>query len=125
MNQLLIDQEVISRYIAQPVQLPAELRRRVEREWGGDPVQLYALADLDRAFRLAESWLLLGPRHVAMARGYLEGDSVPSRPTVLLGGEHAAAVSRWDIYSIERSRIQRRAGIAGPERQHAHAPRRA
>jgi len=43
--------EIITRYIGQPTSLPSELRRRIEREWGGQPVQLYELADLDHAIR--------------------------------------------------------------------------
>ena len=70
MNQ---DQEIITRYIGQPAALPAELRARIEGEWGGDPVQLYALADLNEHLRLGESWLALGPRHVALARRITDG----------------------------------------------------
>jgi hypothetical protein len=77
--------EIISRYIGQPTSLPADLRRRIEREWGGLPVQLYALADLDHALRLAESWLALGPTHIALASPCANGE--------------------WDVRSIERARI--------------------
>ena len=83
MNQ---DQEIISRYTGQPARLPAELRARIERGWGNQPVQLYALSDLDHSLRLAESWLALGPGHVALARP--AGD----------GG--------WEVQSIERERIR-------------------
>ena len=83
MNQ---DREIISRYIGQPDRLPAALRSRIERAWGNEPVQLYALADLDPALRLGESWVALGPRHVAVAR--------PS------------ADDAWDVKMVERARIQ-------------------
>src|SRR5919202_321086 len=83
MNQ---DQEIISRYIGQPARLPGDLRARIEREWGGLPVQLYALADLDHRLRLGEAWLALGPQHVALVR-----------PT---GG------GVWDVQTIERGRIR-------------------
>ncbi len=83
MNQ---DQEIISRYIGQPARLPTELRARIEREWGNQPVQLYALADLDHGLRLHESWLALGPRHIALARPAGEG--------------------AWNVHSVERARIQ-------------------
>ncbi len=83
MNQ---DQEIISRYIGQPARLPTELRARIEREWGNQPVQLYALADLDHGLRLHESWLALGPRHVAVARPAGEG--------------------AWSVHSVERARIR-------------------
>jgi ATP-binding cassette, subfamily B, bacterial len=82
MNQ---DQEIISRYIGQPARLPAELRARIEREWGNQPVQLYALADLDHGLRLHESWVALGPRHVALARPASDG--------------------AWQVHSVERTRI--------------------
>jgi ATP-binding cassette subfamily B protein len=85
MNQVLIDQEVISRYIGQPAKLPADLRERIERGWDGEPVQLYALSDLDGALQLNESWLALGPRQVAIATRRASG---------------------WDVHSIERSRVQ-------------------
>jgi ATP-binding cassette subfamily B protein len=83
MNQ---DQEIISRYIGQPARLPSELRARIERDWGGEPVQLYALADLDHALKLKESWLALGPRHVALVRHTGHG--------------------AWDVLSVERARIR-------------------
>jgi ATP-binding cassette subfamily B protein len=83
MNQ---DQEIISRYIGQPARLPAELRARIEREWGNQPVQLYALADLDHGLRLHESWVALGPRHIALARPAADGG--------------------WQVHSVERTRIR-------------------
>ena len=83
MNQ---DHEIISRYIGQPARLPTELRARIEREWGNQPVQLYALADLDHALRLHESWVALGPRHVAVAR--------------------PAPGGAWQVQSVERARIR-------------------
>jgi ATP-binding cassette subfamily B protein len=62
------DRDLIERYTDQPVRLPPGLRLRIEREWGGLPVQLYALADLDDSLGLAQSWVALGPAHVALAR---------------------------------------------------------
>ena len=58
--------EIINRYIGQPSSLPADLRARIERDWGGRPVQLYALVDLDASLRLTEAWLALGPDHIAI-----------------------------------------------------------
>src|SRR5207249_9174342 len=80
-----LDDQIIARYTAQPPRLPLELRREIEHAWQGAPVQLYALADLDQSLRLAETWLALGPRHIAVATR----DS---------GG--------WDVRSIERSSIE-------------------
>jgi len=80
-----LDDQIIARYTAQPARLPPDLRREIERGWHGAPVQLYALADLDQSLRLAEAWLALGPRHVAVARRTVDG---------------------WDVQSFERRRIQ-------------------
>jgi hypothetical protein len=85
MQQTLINREIIGRYIGQPGQLPADLRARIEREWGDEPVQLYAMADLDAGMRLGESWVALGPSRVAVAR---------------------AVNGSWDVRSIERAHIQ-------------------
>src|SRR5262245_49066962 len=80
-----MNQEIITRYIGQPSRLPAEVRAQIEREWGGRPVQLYALADLDHTLKLSESWIALGPRHVAIARQSVTG--------------------AWDIKSVARSAV--------------------
>jgi ATP-binding cassette subfamily B protein len=76
--------EIITRYIGQPAQLPTDLRARIEHEWGDQPVQLYAFGDLNAALQLSETWLALGPTHVAVARR--NGDA-------------------WEICSVERARI--------------------
>ncbi|MGQ0649470.1 MAG: ABC transporter ATP-binding protein [Gemmatimonadaceae bacterium] len=81
-----MNQDIITRYIGQPATLPAALRQRLERDWAGDPVQLYAFGDLDGALRLTGQWLALGPRHVALARAGTDGS--------------------WDVHSVERTRIQ-------------------
>jgi len=80
-----LDDHIIARYTAQPSRLPPELRGQIEHAWEGAPVQLYALADLDQSLRLAETWLALGSRHVAMARR--EGTS-------------------WQVKSVERAEIE-------------------
>ncbi len=83
------DHAIITRYTDQPPRLPAELRHEIERGWHGAPVLLYALADLDHALRLTDSWVALGARHVAVARP-------------LAGGGSAG----WEIRSFERARIE-------------------
>ncbi|MEZ4588109.1 MAG: ABC transporter ATP-binding protein [Gemmatimonadales bacterium] len=79
------EQETIERYAGQPGSLPRELRRRIEDRWDGAPVVLYALADLDPSFRLAETWVAVGPTHLALA-------------TATDGGG-------WEIDDVRRSRI--------------------
>ena len=86
MNQSLINREIIGRYIGQPGQLPPALREQIERDWANEPVQLYAMADLDAGLRLGESWVALGPARVALARPGRNGD--------------------WDVRTIHREHIQ-------------------
>ena len=62
------DLELFETSTDQPSRLPAFLRQRIERDWGGSPVQMYALADLDGELSFAETWVVLGARHVAVAR---------------------------------------------------------
>jgi len=81
-----MNHEIISRYIRQPARLPDDLRARIELAWDAEPIQLYALTDLDSALALGESWMALGARHVAVAR------PAPS------GG--------WSIDTIDRARIR-------------------
>lgn len=81
-----MDQQIISRYLGQPSQLPPAVRARIEDAFGGEPIQLYGLADLDHALQLKESWLALGPRHVALARPDAEGS--------------------WYVRAVERSHIR-------------------
>ncbi|MDJ0790026.1 MAG: hypothetical protein QNK05_24785, partial [Myxococcota bacterium] len=62
------DRQIIDRYTDQPAAMPHDVRTAIEVGWGGDPVLLYALSDLDGSLQLVESWVALGPRHVAVAR---------------------------------------------------------
>ena len=70
------DLELFESSTDQPSRLPPPLRLRIENDWGGLPIQLYALADLDGALEFAETWVVLGPRHVAVA-WQAEGDPEP------------------------------------------------
>ena len=58
--------------------------RRSQRAWNGEPVQLYALADLDHTLKLERAWLALGANHVAIAR----------RPRTARGRSRASSASR-------------------------------
>jgi ATP-binding cassette subfamily B protein len=62
-----IDERIILRYTDQPAVLPPALRVLIARRCGGGAVQLYALADLDDALRLAATWVVLGAEHIALA----------------------------------------------------------
>ena len=81
-----MDQEIIARYIGQPSHLPADLRSRIERAWGGEGVELYALTDLDHSLHLIESWVALGASHVTVARPGTDG--------------------AWALQTLERGRIR-------------------
>lgn len=72
-TQQTIDTEIVERYTDQPARMPAEVRAEIEGAWGGRPVQLYALVDLDAGMRLCEAWLAVGPEHVAVARSVDSG----------------------------------------------------
>ena len=61
------DTRIIERYTDQPAQMPADLRRRIEDRWDGEPVQLYALADLDDDMSLTRRWFALGPSKACTA----------------------------------------------------------
>jgi ATP-binding cassette subfamily B protein len=78
---------IISRYTDQPAAMPAELRDQIQAQWKGQPVQLYALADLDAGMNLVQIWVALGPEQIAIAR---EGK----------------ARSAWDIKSISRKELR-------------------
>jgi ATP-binding cassette subfamily B protein len=79
-----LDHQIIARYADQPPRLPRDLRHRIEADWEGAPVLLYALADLDHTLRLAETWVALGPTHLAIATRGADG---------------------WDVRSLWRARI--------------------
>src|SRR5262245_54709956 len=81
-----MDQEIITRYIGQPAQLPRALPAPLEHACSGSSVQLYALADLDHALRLGESWLALTADHVALARRDESGE--------------------WRVRTVERMQIR-------------------
>lgn len=80
------DQQIVARYTDQPTSMPADLRAQIEASWGNEPVQLYALADLDASMRINPQWVALGPTRVAIAKAR-DGDG-------------------WDVYSFERSRVK-------------------
>lgn len=79
MNRTM-DQKIIRKYTDQPDRMPATVRAAIEDAWGGRPVLLYALTDLDAGMRLVEVWLALGPDEVALARKGSRGWAVDSVP---------------------------------------------
>ena len=67
MSEKSQDTRIIERYTDQPTRMPIELRRTIEARWSGEPVQLYAMADLDESMSLTERWFAIGPLHAAVA----------------------------------------------------------
>ncbi len=60
---------LIQKYTNQPDQLPADVRRDIEKLWSGeDEILLYAMADLGPEMSLQRSWLILGKSTLAFAR---------------------------------------------------------
>ncbi len=57
-SSFLLDREAIERYTDQPAVLPAPLRALIERELS-EPIELYALIDLDAKLEFVHSWLVL------------------------------------------------------------------
>ncbi len=80
-----LHREVVAHYTDQPDRMPPEIRALIETEWDGEPVQLYALADLDESMKLCRTWLALGPKKLAVVK-----ESASSEP---------------QLRSIERSKI--------------------
>jgi ATP-binding cassette, subfamily B, bacterial len=75
------DAEIITRYTDQPSTMPEKLRKQIEAEWGGLPLQLYALADLSASMLLVANWVALGPEHISIAHGS-NGVSQPGMTTI-------------------------------------------
>jgi len=87
MNKLEQSRAYLQRYTDQPDTIPESIRQHVERLWEGEPIQLYALVDLDLKLRLTTNWLVLGPTKVAFVEA-----SDPEAPVVT---------------SVPRSRVKR------------------
>ncbi|MDJ0807711.1 MAG: ABC transporter transmembrane domain-containing protein, partial [Gammaproteobacteria bacterium] len=67
--------DLIERYTTQPVMLPKSLRADIEQRINGEPVQLYALADLDQSLRLHETWVVLSAGHLVIAESNDNGQT--------------------------------------------------
>ena len=120
MNQ---DQEIISRYIGQPARLPAELRARIEREWGNQPVQLYALADLDAGAQAAASRGSRSAPGTSRWRGRppkARGTCTPSSARASARSRKRPGLSANTLMLLERARRS----AAGGRALHAAAARR-
>ena len=60
----------------QPSEMPKSVRAQIESAWNKQPVQLYAMVDLDSKFQIAQSWLALGPDHLAVTQEAHPGSQI-------------------------------------------------
>jgi len=98
------NRQIVERYTDQPSRLPTDLRALIERQWHGEPVQLYALADLDAAMRLAHTWVALGPTCVAIADRAESGEwDVHSFPRVLVRSVREAPGLSGSVLTLLRA----------------------
>ncbi|MBN1517205.1 ABC transporter ATP-binding protein [Candidatus Sumerlaeota bacterium] len=79
------NREIIKRYTNQPDKLPDDLRMRIEQDWAGESVQLYAMADLNGSMQLEQRWIAIGPSRAAVAKN---GKGAP------------------EVHSFDRAKIQ-------------------
>ena len=130
-----MDREIVARYTNQPARMPAGARTAIEAVWNDGPVQLYALADLDAKLRLSETWVALGPEHLAVARrraiGGRNGNDGNGEDGGTGGARTRHALNRgaaghdrrdgntsgeWEIHSVPRSSVRavsRSPGLSG------------
>jgi len=143
--------EIVKRFTDQPERLPTGLRARIEAACEGQPVQLYALADLDAEMKLSHTWVAITPRHLVIAAEGEDGEyglsvvercritALRSRPglscTVLavLGahGESELAVLRYThrqrkavenlVFVLEQGLSGREVPVGDPDETYAEA----
>jgi ATP-binding cassette subfamily B protein len=69
------NQQLIDRYLDQPSTMPKRVRTQIEEAWNGQPVLLYAIADLDASLSLTRTWVALGKDMLALVQeGKSEGE---------------------------------------------------
>lgn len=106
-TQHAIDRRIVERYTDQPARMPVEVREAVEGAWGGRPVQLYALIDLDAGMQLDEAWLALEKDCVAIARRRAhEGLASGSNADGSNADGSTSGGETWDVQSFSRERLQ-------------------
>jgi ATP-binding cassette subfamily B protein len=112
------DASLIRDYLGQPELLPRALARGIEKLFGGEPIQLYALADLDPGFRLGEgAWLALGPEALAVC--------LPGQEPRLLPRARLASIDERRGASATTLVLRSREGDALAVLRYTHRQRRA
>ncbi|MGF1484270.1 MAG: ABC transporter ATP-binding protein [Opitutales bacterium] len=95
------NRSLLRRYTDQPEALPRALRQRMEQAASDQPVQIYALGDLNAQMQQHATWVGLTPDYVVLARApdaepSLNGGSVPLE----------VAAEAFEIRTIERTRVK-------------------
>lgn len=113
-STLAVNQAAIRRFTDQPDRLPEALRQRVEAQWQGGAIQLYAQADLDDAFLLAPTWVLLGEHQIA----FVPVDSGLSTFAVAAQKDRRSADRRsipepLEIHTLDRAKVTRVREVSG------------
>lgn len=84
--------------------MPPNVRSTIEGAWDGEPVQLYALADLNESMELDETWLGLGANKLCLVHSPKASDS--SHMSHMSHSSHAShAVPQ--ITTIDRAQIRK------------------
>lgn len=73
------DVEIIQRYTNQPAAMPDTIKSHIENLWNGDPIQLYALADLSSTLSLTNRWVALGADELVIYQG--DNENSAAKPT--------------------------------------------
>jgi ATP-binding cassette subfamily B protein len=103
----LSDEQLIERYLGQPSGLPARVRAQVEPLLGGEPIELYAMCDLDEQHGFVERWVVLAPSHLIV----WDAGATPSCIERARIGE----VERHSGLSSQVLRLHERGGCAARE----------
>ncbi len=68
---------LVKAYTDQPETLPPSVYSALEEVWGRSvSVQLYALADLNPQLQLSQTWICLGPTHLALVKMKPKGNEI-------------------------------------------------
>ena len=113
-HSLAANQAAIRKFTDQAERLPAEIRSRVESQWQGGQIQLYALADLDDAFLLRPTWIIMGATQIA----FVPADQLPSTSAKKALGEGKNGITPiaappLEIHTLDRAKITRLREVAG------------
>ncbi len=101
------NRSLVRRYTDQPESLPQPLRDRLETAAKGQPVQVYAMADLDAGLRLRPTWIGLTPDFVVMAKAPPLPENGQTNGLYLQDGATLEAPAEsFEITCLERKQVK-------------------